>query len=112
MNQLIAQTELLLVQVTGDRIRCILQIGSPHREADGSWQCPVSLIGWHGDLVSSGGVDSFHSLCLAIQLVRSLLLKFIASGGKILDSKDHKEFSIEAYFSGAKSDRPSGRERG
>jgi len=107
MNQPIAQAELLLVQPTGDRIDCILQIGSPYRDNDGTWQCPVSLIGWHGDLASGKGVSSFHSLCLAMQFVRSLLLKFVASGGRVLDSKYHKEFSFEAHFGDALSDRSS-----
>jgi hypothetical protein len=100
MNEEIANTSLLCVTPTGERLLVSVSIGRPVKDGAGLWECPVSLHGLYPRLSPMKSDDSFHALCLSIHLVRDLLIGFVEDGGRIFiqGTEDEQELPLDAYF--------------
>lgn len=95
---MIARAEMVRVPPDGERAKFTIEIGRPTRTMDGSAvACAVALWGWKERLEDVAGEDSLQALCLAMDLVRSLLLHAVEQGTRFLDD-DGDPFPIEAYF--------------
>jgi hypothetical protein len=82
MKNVIAEINLIGVWPSGDENLIAVKVGKPY--ADGScFKCPVSLKGLYDNLCDMENGDSFSSLCMAMGLIRRLLLAFQEKGGKL-----------------------------
>ena len=44
------------------------------------------------------GEDSLQALCMAMSMIRALLERFVAQGGRVLSPEDRSDFPIDATF--------------
>jgi len=96
----IANSELVGVRATGERIKISLRIGEPYERGGETpyWSCPISLEPLYSELADQAGVDSFQALCLASRLAITLLAGFKDDGG-MLFFPDGTEFPLDSYAS-------------
>ena len=91
MNK-IAETTFVGVWPDGKQAPITIQIGHPFQE-EGCYCCPVALMGLVGELKGVCGEKSFDALCLAMGLVRRLLLDFQEKGGKLFFEDSESPYS-------------------
>ena len=97
----VAKIDLICCKPDGKEIPVEIRIGRPYLGEDGLWACPVSLERFYSRLSDVKSDDSFQSLCLALHLVKKLLIYSKNDGGRIYFAHNKREaFPLEAYFPG------------
>ena len=76
-----------------------VEIAAPETQGDGSAICRVSVAPLERQALDVRGVDSFHAVWLACQLVLRLLAQLRAAGAELL-SVDGSAFPLDAYLAG------------
>ena len=103
MNDEIARLEIFGIPKDGARIKITAKLGKPYLVlGDGAleeWACPVSLEPLYSRLHDAHGGGSFQALCLASNLVLSLLEAFVEKGGQLVQD-DGTRFPLEAFSFG------------
>ena len=95
----IAKLELVALHTDGRRVPFALRLGAPEPRATGEWRCALHLDGLVDELGPVSGDDGVQALCLALLLAASLLRRFVAAGGRLLDPLGGDEdWPLEAYF--------------
>jgi hypothetical protein len=107
MKDEIAKLEVIGIQKNGSRIKITAKIGKPYPVAENEdlaeWACHVALEPLYTRLHDIHGGGSFQALCLASNLLLSLLEGFIEKGGQLVHD-DGTTFPIEAYCFGITKD--------
>jgi len=100
----IADTSFDCIDPKGKRFRAVARIGQPEVvPADGKLsafaRCPVSFVPFSAER-RIGAIDTFQSLCLAIQLFRTVLRAFVRSGGQVLypGTKSHIDLNDPSFL--------------
>lgn len=95
------------IRTDGSEVPIRVQIGTPYELEEHLWACPVALPDLFRELADQRGGDSLQALCLAVGLVRNLLLGFVEDGGRIVfPHAPSQEVPLDAYFTLALRDRP------
>lgn len=86
---------LELISSDGTRVPFSIEIGVPFKD-DKCWCCPVNIAGLH-DLAIKGisGEDAVQSLCLAVGLVKKLLISSIETGARIVEVGSDIDWPID-----------------
>ena len=92
-----ASSDLLCVREDGTELHTVARLASPRRRADGLWVSAVALDDLY-DAQEMVGEDSLQALCMAASMIRALLERFTAQGGRVLSPEDRSDFPIEATF--------------
>lgn len=97
----IASAELFAERPGEARFPLRVEIGCPYRDviARDLWRCPVRIEPLHPHLSDIAGSDGFQALCLASQMVVTLLGEFRKGGARLLND-DGSDFPLEAYLAG------------
>ena len=74
-----------------------IQIGAPYKVGEWEWACDIEVPGIH-KRTPVHGVDSFQSLILGLNVLKTILEKFEKQGGTILFPDDKAPISIEDIF--------------
>src|SRR4051795_6080302 len=74
-------------------------IRPPYEGDDRYWIARVQIKPLQSEPVDVRGVDSFHSIWLACQLILKLLTQLKAEGAR-LENADGSEFPLDAYLAG------------
>ena len=93
----IASSDLLCVRPDGSELHTVARLASPRRRTDGLWVSAFALDELH-DAQEMAGEDSLQALCMATSMIRALLERFVAQGGRVLSPEDRSDFPIEATF--------------
>jgi hypothetical protein len=89
---------ILYLKNTDEEVKEVnLCIGQPYQKEDGSWACPIQLIGLIEDLSDVSGEDSFQALMLAQNLARTLLNALTEKGWNVY-SNANKEVDVDTLF--------------
>jgi hypothetical protein len=93
--------KLLVTAVLGDgkRVDLDARIRPPYEGDDRYWIARVQIKPLQNEPVDVRGVDSFHAIWLACQLVLKLLTQLRAEGAR-LENADGSEFPLDAYLAG------------
>ena len=93
--------KLLVTAVLGDgkRVDLDARIRPPYEGEDRYWIARVQIKPLQSEPVDVRGVDSFHAIWLACQLVLKLLTQLRAEGAR-LENADGSEFPLDAYLAG------------
>ena len=83
----------------GKEIAIHVEIGAPQSQQDGSAICRVSVAPLEQQPLDVRGVDSFHAVWLACQLVLKLLAHLRSAGAELLGA-DGSAFPLDAYLAG------------
>lgn len=83
----------------GKEIAIHVEIAAPETQPDGSAICRVSVAPLEQQALDVRGVDSFHAVWLACQLVLKLLVHLRSAGAQLL-SPDGSAFPLDAYLAG------------
>jgi hypothetical protein len=102
----IASSDLLCVRPDGSELHTVARLASPRRRADGLWVSAFAIDEIH-DAQEMAGEDSLQALCMATSMIRALLERFVAQGGRVLSPEDCSDFPIHATFGLMGGDRPS-----
>jgi len=94
---IIAKLELTRVSQGGERIPISAAIGSPYKTMGGFWRTPIRLKGFGEPTPEVYGVDSMHSLYLAIENIRQWLGSINRHGDNLVDAEG-TEMTAEKYF--------------
>lgn len=81
----------------GEHIVSEIQIGAPYKKDDWEWACDIEVPGIQ-KRTPVHGVDSFQSLILALNVLKTILEKFEKHGGTILFPDDKERISVEEIF--------------
>jgi hypothetical protein len=76
----IAETDLVGTYPSGEIRRVRLRVGKPYPVGNGDHTCPVAAEGLDTRLVDIHGVGSWHSLTLAIRLLKRLVQGEVVDG--------------------------------
>lgn len=98
MEEIVAESELIGVRSSGEKVPLRILIGKPYEASDVDWACPVAVEGLHKYLADQHGVDSFQALALAQKLCRVILEGFVEDGGKILSTDSGLEVNLSELF--------------
>src|SRR5438309_2199764 len=84
----ITETSFDCIDPTGRQFPAVARLGVPEvvpREGKLSAyaRCPISFMPFTAER-RIGGHDTFHALCLAINVLRTVLKGFVRSGGQVL----------------------------
>ena len=93
----IASSDLLCVRPDGTELHTVARLASPRRRADGLWVSAFAVDELH-DAQEMAGEDSLQALCMAASMIRALLERFTAQGGRVLSPEDRSDFPIDATF--------------
>ena len=94
----LVEREIICIDKAGHEKRITVFIGIPYKNGN-AWACPIEIKNLYKKLLDVVGVDSFQSLMLAIELIRSLLEDYVYQGGKLL-STERKEITVKELFEG------------
>ena len=104
MTRWIAETPFDCVDPKGKRFRAVARVGEPELvPRDGKLaayaRCPISFKPFTAER-KIGGHDTFHALCLAIHVFRTVLKGFVRSGGKVLfpGTKSHIDLDDPSFL--------------
>jgi hypothetical protein len=93
----IASSDLLCVRPDGSELHTVARLASPRRRADGLWVSAFAIDDIH-EAQEMAGEDSLQALCMATSMIRALLERFVAQGGRVLSPEDRSDFPIHATF--------------
>lgn len=82
-SELTAERNIHAIAPDGTGFEIHLLIGRPYKISEDEWGCTVGLEGLHSGLRDQHGIDSWHALKLAYQLIMQLLGYFIDDGGQL-----------------------------
>lgn len=99
MKALTAKLLVTAVLPDGKRVELDARIRPPYEGDDRYWVSRVQIKPLQKDPVDVRGVDSFHAIWLACQLILKLLTQLRAEGAR-LENKDGSEFPLDAYLAG------------
>lgn len=91
MDEPIAEINLIGIWPDGSRKPIRIQIGKPYLKNEG-YACPATLDGLYESLCDLQSSESFSALCLAMGLIRRLLLDFQQKGGKLFFNDENSTF--------------------
>ena len=93
--------KLLVTAVLGDgkRVELDARIRPPYEGDDRYWIARVQIKPLQKEPIDVRGVDSFHAIWLACQLVLKLLTQLRSEGAR-LENADGSEFPLDAYLAG------------
>ena len=72
-----------LVKPDGQRVRFTVQFGPVYQQG-ADFYCPVRFDGWGDSPPDIEGRDALQAFLDAVQLVKSILHRFVVKGGKVL----------------------------
>jgi len=93
----IASSDLLCVHPDGTELHVVARLASPTRRRDGMWVSAFAVDGLH-EAQEMAGEDSLQALCMAMSMIRALLERFVAQGGRVVCPDDGTDFPIDATF--------------
>jgi hypothetical protein len=93
----IASSDLLCVYPDGTEVHVVARLASPTRRRDGTWVSAFVVDGFY-EKQEMVGVDSLQALCMAMSMIRALLERFLAQGGRVLTPEDGTGFPLDATF--------------
>ena len=94
----IAERKLECRKAKGGRVPVVLRLGRPYRVGDGDWACAVEATGLQQRFPDVHGVDSWQSLVLAQDLLRSLIQGVLERGDVFYWPDSGDEMPLEAIF--------------
>lgn len=99
VKALTAKLLVTAVLADGKRVELDARIRPPYEGDDRYWVARVQIKPLQKEPVDVRGVDSFHAIWLACQLILKLLTQLRAEGAR-LENADGSEFPLDAYLAG------------
>ena len=99
VKALTAKLLVTAVLADGKRVDLDARIRPPYEGDDRYWISRVQIKPLQQEPVDVRGVDSFHAIWLACQLILKLLTQLRAEGAR-LENADGSEFPLDAYLAG------------
>lgn len=97
MENVIARRELIFRKEDGDELITEIQIGAPYKMGEWEWACDIEVPGIH-NRTAVHGVDSFQSLILGLNVLKTILERYVKGHGTILFPDDKEPINIEEIF--------------
>lgn len=101
----IAEMQVIFCDPSGVERGGSIYIGRPYKSGRTVWSCSVSFPSpqsAHDRDMDVSGINSFHAICTAIDLIKTRLSAFLDQGGTVMaiDSKtdDRYECKFDSYF--------------
>ena len=84
----IACDEFLWRKADGSEVELIARVGIPYKAGDGSYRCPVELVGLDGRYPDIAGGSSMQAVCLATSLLATRLTHLVEAGENLVGTED------------------------
>ena len=97
MENVIARRELIFRKGDGDELVTEIQIGAPYKMGEWEWACDIEVPGIC-ERTPVHGVDSFQSLILGLNVLKTILERFEKEHGTILFPDDKEPINVEEIF--------------